>query len=103
MLLVLLPVQLPFDLQDVRWRGHQDARALNGPGEQAADRLPEPAVEHLHPGARFDPVVEQCGCRRAQAQGMLPADLINRDRKSTRLNSSHVASSYAVFCLHKTR
>src|SRR5690625_5554113 len=25
----------------------------------------------------------------------------NRDRKSTRLNSSHVASSYAVFCLKK--
>src|SRR5690625_7000452 len=24
------------------------------------------------------------------------------DRKSTRLNSSHVASSYAVFCLKKT-
>src|SRR5690625_6471781 len=26
---------------------------------------------------------------------------ISRDRKSTRLNSSHVASSYAVFCLKK--
>src|SRR5690625_5961260 len=26
---------------------------------------------------------------------------INRDRKSTRLNSSHVAISYAVFCLKK--
>src|SRR5690625_4057494 len=25
----------------------------------------------------------------------------DRDRKSTRLNSSHVASSYAVFCLQK--
>src|SRR5690625_6632073 len=25
------------------------------------------------------------------------------DRKSTRLNSSHVASSYAVFCLKKNR
>src|SRR5439155_20204707 len=25
-----------------------------------------------------------------------------RDRKSTRLNSSHVANSYAVFCLKKT-
>src|SRR5690625_6295731 len=25
------------------------------------------------------------------------------DRKSTRLNSSHVASSYAVFCLQKTK
>src|SRR5690625_5841889 len=24
--------------------------------------------------------------------------LVNTDRKSTRLNSSHVASSYAVFC-----
>src|SRR5699024_11663160 len=29
--------------------------------------------------------------------------LIDRDRKSTRLNSSHVSSSYAVFCLKKTR
>src|SRR5690625_6450765 len=28
-------------------------------------------------------------------------DVITRDRKSTRLNSSHVASSYAVFCLKK--
>src|SRR3989442_6102514 len=26
----------------------------------------------------------------------------NRDRKSTRLNSSHVRISYAVFCLKKT-
>src|SRR5271167_4708521 len=25
----------------------------------------------------------------------------NRDRKSTRLNSSHVSNSYAVFCLKK--
>src|SRR5690625_6525198 len=28
---------------------------------------------------------------------------LNADRKSTRLNSSHVASSYAVFCLKKKR
>src|SRR5207249_11569706 len=28
-------------------------------------------------------------------------DLHNRDRKSTRLNSSHVSISYAVFCLKK--
>src|SRR5690625_5387715 len=31
----------------------------------------------------------------------LPADC--PDRKSTRLNSSHVASSYAVFCLKKKK
>src|SRR5690625_6291321 len=29
--------------------------------------------------------------------------LIMRDRKSTRLNSSHVAISYAVFCLKKKK
>src|SRR5439155_25758949 len=29
--------------------------------------------------------------------------LNNRDRKSTRLNSSHVAISYAVFCLKKKK
>src|SRR5690625_4914231 len=28
---------------------------------------------------------------------------LKEDRKSTRLNSSHVASSYAVFCLKKKR
>src|SRR5690625_6734789 len=27
--------------------------------------------------------------------------MVSRDRKSTRLNSSHVAISYAVFCLKK--
>src|SRR5690625_5306878 len=29
--------------------------------------------------------------------------VIERDRKSTRLNSSHVAISYAVFCLKKKK
>src|SRR5690606_41238090 len=30
-----------------------------------------------------------------------PEELVNLDRKSTRLNSSHVKISYAVFCLKK--
>src|SRR2546428_10097318 len=30
-----------------------------------------------------------------------PEDLVRRDRKSTRLNSSHDQISYAVFCLKK--
>src|SRR5690606_40489406 len=29
--------------------------------------------------------------------------MLNRDRKSTRLNSSHVKISYAVFCLKKKK
>src|SRR5699024_12162626 len=36
--------------------------------------------------------------------GALPADQdYTRDRKSTRLNSSHVSISYAVFCLKKKK
>src|SRR5207249_6128202 len=54
-----------------------------------------------------------CGCRRTRrrrpasdarapwAQARLPAR--TRDRKSTRLNSSHVSISYAVFCLKKKK
>src|SRR5437868_11193183 len=30
-------------------------------------------------------------------------ELLQRDRKSTRLNSSHVSISYAVFCLKKKK
>src|SRR5256885_9071443 len=32
-----------------------------------------------------------------------PRDLDRRDRKSTRLNSSHLVISYAVFCLKKKK
>src|SRR5437870_10930326 len=32
-----------------------------------------------------------------------PLVVLQRDRKSTRLNSSHVAISYAVFCLKKKK
>src|SRR5256885_11964064 len=35
--------------------------------------------------------------------GPLPVDEINKDRKSTRLNSSHLVISYAVFCLKKKK
>src|SRR5256885_9520743 len=38
--------------------------------------------------------------QRAQA---LPAEVLDEDRKSTRLNSSHLVISYAVFCLKKKK
>src|SRR5690606_12611365 len=37
------------------------------------------------------------------AQGKPRVSLDAKDRKSTRLNSSHVKSSYAVFCLKKKK
>src|SRR4051794_41703751 len=36
-------------------------------------------------------------------QAVFVADSAERDRKSTRLNSSHPSRSYAVFCLKKKR
>src|SRR5437660_5264202 len=39
----------------------------------------------------------------AEDFGTFSSTLLSRDRKSTRLNSSHVAISYAVFCLKKKK
>src|SRR5690625_5892845 len=39
----------------------------------------------------------------ANLPGVKEIRSISRDRKSTRLNSSHVAISYAVFCLKKKK
>src|SRR5690625_2326668 len=51
-------------------------------------------------------LVNSCGtcqeCRAGFEQSCLEGN-VGTDRKSTRLNSSHVAISYAVFCLKKKR
>src|SRR5256885_12420532 len=39
--------------------------------------------------------------KRAPALLAIPCDVTHADRKSTRLNSSHLVISYAVFCLKK--
>src|SRR5688572_32567695 len=39
----------------------------------------------------------------ALLRGAVPAAAAERDRKSTRLNSSHSQTSYAVFCSKKKR
>src|SRR6266853_5819079 len=41
--------------------------------------------------------------RRDHRGGVVPAARHRRDRKSTRLNSSHSQISYAVFCLKKKK
>src|SRR5690349_23793961 len=61
---------------DLRWRRHFRCRQPSTPRRAS-----------LNGDAR-----EQSGSRRA-----------TRDRKSTRLNSSHVEISYAVFCLKKKK
>src|SRR5690554_7781357 len=65
----------------------------------------QPPVEHRH--QRLGGVVDDGRtARRAEARhqlAALPVEHQGRDRKSTRLNSSHVRISYAVFCLKKKK
>mgnify|MGYP002526868492 CR=1 FL=1 len=45
--------------------------------------------------------IQLCGEENEQTVKEAPCPVIKADRKSTRLNSSHVVISYAVFCLKK--
>src|SRR5688572_32765532 len=63
---------------DLRRRGH---RAASPPGR------PERRTRSRGGSSRFSE--------------LLPGSFAHRDRKSTRLNSSHSQISYAVFCLKK--
>src|SRR5436305_11277680 len=46
---------------------------------------------------------EDCFRVRSSRRASSPKTRLARDRKSTRLNSSHVRISYAVFCLKKKK
>src|SRR5690606_41136224 len=62
----------------------------------SAAQVPDPQITQIGPGARitqrWQPV--------SRAGVNIPG---GKDRKSTRLNSSHVKISYAVFCLKKKK
>src|SRR5690606_41064245 len=63
----------------------------------------EPAHAVLARHADFEMFRIAC-CNDVAPRGGKPLDLGGRqDRKSTRLNSSHVKISYAVFCLKKKK
>src|SRR5690606_26817931 len=86
------------------WRKHQGSYCGRGPGRSGASGCPalggtlhEPLSStrvgpSLYPGP-------SCGCGIASGSRWLACNAL--DRKSTRLNSSHVKNSYAVFCLIK--
>src|SRR5690606_40262418 len=70
-------------------------------------RRSRPARANRHGGSACDCFVAGLARQRAFLRitsagvRVWPAHLGSEDRKSTRLNSSHVKSSYAVFCLKK--
>src|SRR5689334_24460338 len=67
-----------------------------------ARALPAAAAKHRGAGVRRAPAVEDAVAR-AAAHPYDARMSASRDRKSTRLNSSHSSISYAVFCLKKKK
>src|SRR5207253_10506395 len=65
---------------------------------------PEEAVPSARDGAFFWPTsvaLDSQGNAYVADEWLNRISVFTKDRKSTRLNSSHVAISYAVFCLKK--
>src|SRR3989454_12670767 len=75
------------------WRGDRERAGPRGPGSarQPAGARPAAARAARAPGAARPRGAER------------PAAPPRPDRKSTRLNSSHLVISYAVFCLKKKK
>src|SRR6266540_2425699 len=69
-------------------RRHADARPGRNIAHRDGELLPLIREDEIDEGAR----------RRCVLRGFQ-----DRDRKSTRLNSSHITISYAVFCLKKKK
>src|SRR5690625_1657724 len=66
-----------------------------------AKTTPASAVLKYHPNKNITIIKTHHG--RATKNPSIPLIVLEKDRKSTRLNSSHVAISYAVFCLKKKK
>src|SRR3712207_7160462 len=65
---------------------------------------PRPAAsEERRPSANDDDHPYGSGASRFPGRDRRPGESSSRDRKSTRLNSSHANISYAVFCLKKKK
>src|SRR5690625_1542022 len=102
-----------FSLAGARGRQCSRCSRLSSPGSCFFFRIPRPPSSPLFPYTTlFRSSIEAAGlngdmravCKTSSEYALpIPAMVDWLDRKSTRLNSSHVAISYAVFCLKKKR
>src|SRR5690606_40884259 len=95
--IVIYPLSLHDALPISLFKGFTHQRVDNG------GIVSEVAPAHLFESSR-----RLAGCLSASAalqqpKKMCRGDFGDKDRKSTRLNSSHVKISYAVFCLKKKK
>src|SRR5438132_4379137 len=61
------------------------------------------ALQRSHAESRFRATGRGSRATHRAQSGPRGRDELDRDRKSTRLNSSHTVISYAVFCLKKKK
>src|SRR5207249_11045224 len=78
-----------------------DALPICGAGDRCASTWID-ETSRCRWGARRS-LSERDQCRTIKADGQTCGQPDVEDRKSTRLNSSHVSISYAVFCLKKKK
>src|SRR5206468_4753022 len=90
------PTRRSSDLPGRAGRGAGAPHAAVGSGARTARRSPAVPLNTRGLGLLALGAAAACGSR-----GPPAAQLRARDRKSTRLNSSHDQISYAVFCLKK--
>src|SRR5439155_7713901 len=92
----------PRDLHSFPTRRSSDLRA-----DEVRVGLSAPALGRHEAAGRHRPRAGQPAAHLADGRAVRragrPDPLPDADRKSTRLNSSHVAISYAVFCLKKKK
>src|SRR5690606_40644398 len=90
-------------------KGRDEVQERDGKGERKRARLQKQM--RLRREKRQDGGNDSCRrlgddpihCDKDKGDGWSLKDLREQDRKSTRLNSSHVKISYAVFCLKKKK
>src|SRR3989442_5244609 len=80
-----------------------EARSARGSSAQRRGEADSQEERGLHKGLRDRCDIQRLLCHGSQIPPRIAARLHvpRTDRKSTRLNSSHVRISYAVFCLKK--
>src|SRR5690625_6185488 len=67
------------------------------------DEIKDLLIKQLYSPVRFEESIQNMLYSGVDAFVEVGTGRVLRDRKSTRLNSSHVAISYAVFCLKKKK
>src|SRR5690242_1768178 len=94
----------PFNLAILIARIASLLRRKNWLNPRAAETEPDVAASPVPEIFRFDDkVVDFQNLQLRVGKQVVPLTMMESDRKSTRLNSSHMSISYAVFCLNLTR